>query len=98
MKAYRDYRGDKQFELSDYLSLLQTMKSFSVQPDAITINTIVDACVSCGNVSQAKLLLMNLNMKAPLGNFHNAASLMLPAELIGTGKNKSKTIVSVLSL
>jgi len=82
LKAYRDYRGDKQFELSDYLSLLQTMKSFSVVPDAITVNTIVDACVSCGNVSQAKLLLMNLNVDVPSDN----ASIMLPTELIGTGK------------
>ena len=66
LKAYRDNTSPKSYDLHDYLDILEEMKAFNVQPDTVTINTLVDAVVSSGNVSQAESMLNDRGLNLPV--------------------------------
>ena len=58
LKAYREQATLRSH--ADYMALLQEMKKKDVFPDSITVNTLVDAYVSIGNISQAAAILNGL--------------------------------------
>ena len=66
LKAYRDNTSPKSYTLNDYMTLLEEMKAYNIQPDTVTMNTLVDAVVSSGNVTQAVSILNDRSVTLPI--------------------------------
>lgn len=50
----KGFRGQDAAGVDNCLRLIERMQSLGVKPNAVTINTVVDACVLAGNFTQAE--------------------------------------------